>query len=283
MIHKNLKEEFVKNLNSFTTKNLGNNTPRNQDTDWYGNDSEEVFIGRLEKFPQLLNYYISNKIVYKWNNVGFRSDIDFVENKDLKVDIFLGDSHTMGQGHKWENTWPFLVSEHTGNKIINLGVPGGSIETSYFALLKFSKMFNVQNVFMFHPIYARYSFPNDKTFDTIIGHEIEKYEADQVPWNRDYFYSEMINEQYVAYNFNKHLSCIRDFCNVNGFNFVFCLPEIFSPIPKEEGQLYNSKIYDNNIPARDLNHLAVFQMEIIADNMIIQLEDKVEEEVKRVF
>ena len=77
----------------------------------YGKDSKWSFEENLRKKPKdtCLLHYKANPIEYKFNNFGFRSNIDFVPG--VEGNVYLGCSHTFGTGHYQENSWPGVLNE----------------------------------------------------------------------------------------------------------------------------------------------------------------------------
>lgn len=67
------------------------------------------------------------QVVYNYNSRGFR-DCEWPENiTDLKNSIWcLGDSFTVGLGSPLRNTWPYILSEKTNCRTINVSMDGAS-------------------------------------------------------------------------------------------------------------------------------------------------------------
>jgi hypothetical protein len=70
--------------------------------------------------------YPFTNILYKYNNRGYR-DEEWPTNLD-DVIWCIGDSFTLGVGSPIEHTWPFLLRQYTGSKVINVSMNGASNE-----------------------------------------------------------------------------------------------------------------------------------------------------------
>tara|TARA_E500000318_G_scaffold111298_1_gene129384 strand:- start:14368 stop:15225 length:858 start_codon:yes stop_codon:yes gene_type:complete len=151
---------ITKKLNNFLKKysvKIHNEEPiANGSLKWIPSDRQSNFEKNIKIYPEYLQYYVDNPIIYKINKQYFRSTFDFKPDKNKKVNLFLGCSNTFGIGLHWEHTWPYLLSEKLDSEIINLGVPGGCMELSYLNLKKYIDFFDVQNIFHLQDIYARY-------------------------------------------------------------------------------------------------------------------------------
>lgn len=233
--------------------------------------SEEWVNKMIKKHSNVMSFWKDNKVNYKINSKGFRSDFNFYPNKSLKVDIYLGCSITFGQEHIWENTWPYLVSKDTGNTIINLGIPGSGIERGFFDLSKYIDYYDVQNVFHFQPFYARYAYVSEDPknagqgeylyYDTSILSSENDFSI--VPWNKSYMYNVLAGNEFLCYTYYKNIYAIKGICSKKNIPYYFFTNQK-EEFPEECVLLYNKKkdIYywmDNvddptRIPARDLLH-----------------------------
>ena len=74
------------------------------------------------KQPVMRNPNDVVEILYRRNSLGFRGD-DFNVNNEI---LFLGCSHTYGDGLMEEDTWPSLVAKKMNLKFSNLGEGGDS-------------------------------------------------------------------------------------------------------------------------------------------------------------
>lgn len=248
-----------KELNKYLNKKVHHRTLNSK---WYGFDSEENFKNNLKTNFDKLEYYLSNTIYYNWNTDKFRADFEFIPNKKIDVDIYLGCSHTSGIGHLWENTWPYHVSKFTGNKIVNLGVGGKGIEISFINLSKYINYFNVKNVFHFQPIYGRYSYPYKGVIGNVLiqNVNVNTQDEDYIPWRKKYIKEELLNKDYIVYNHYKNIMCLEGLCKNYGIPYFHSFE-----IPKIE-------VKQETLPARDLIHFNSTQLATIAKLFIKQLK-----------
>lgn len=107
-----------------------NSEMANQMADWFGTDSYELYQKNLrERFDELNhNSWIDQKIIYKFNDFGFRADQFDIGQPSM---ISLGCSHTFGIGCNYESTWSYLVSSALRLKNFNLGIGGSSNDTAF--------------------------------------------------------------------------------------------------------------------------------------------------------
>jgi len=185
---------------------------------WHLTDSQELFDYHYKHFPELFQVFVDKPIEYSINSDGFRSDFEYTPNKNLEVDVFLGCSHTIGSGHYWENTWPFIVSQYTGNIIVNLGIGGSGIETAFYNLLKYAHYFNVKNIFHFQPVYPRYDFIDYVTRNFYEGKDFKFFpfqpqwdgdDPDYSPYSQDYQHRVMVTDRYMYYNHIRYTYAIQ--------------------------------------------------------------------------
>ena len=238
-------------------------------TDWYGSDSKKKFVENLKIDYTKLEAYIKNPIKYVWNKDGFRSDFEYRPQKNLEVDIYLGCSHTLGTGHHTENTWPYHVSQITGNRAINLGQGGTGTEISFINLSKYIKFFKVVNVFHFQPVYARYTFPFKGQIGNVLiqNVDLETGEEDYVPWKKKHIKEELIRDDTIAYYHFKHIMAIQGICNAYNVPYFHFTGDRGLPPSK----VPTLKEVDKDTVARDLEHFTCKQQKNIADNFINML------------
>ena len=149
----------------------------NQTLGWVPGDTPADFELSQEVNTPCKEMYIKNPISYKLNNLGWRTNDDFIED-DEPGNLFLGCSHTFGQGHHLEATWAYKVNEHVGGKFYNVGWPGSSLTTEYRKLKIALRTYNIKNVFCFLPHYTRYEIYNP------FGGKDGAYEIHNPAWDR---------------------------------------------------------------------------------------------------
>ena len=247
--------------------------------DWHNTDTEECFNKHYKRFPKLFQVYKDNPIEYIFNSDGFRMKFELKPDKSRKVDIFLGCSHTMGSGHYWENTWPYRVSQHTGNDIVNLAVGGLGPESAFYLLAKYFHYFDVQNVFYFQDIVARYDYFDEKQ-QTHPYSPVWNHEQGKQPYQNWYIRDVLVDDWYMYYNYYKIINALRGFCsarnvpfwNINEFpydstGYYDAMTTGFFEIESIEEEWYETK-GDKVLVARDGTHAPALHLEIIANKFI---------------
>ena len=74
----------------------------------YGFDTQASIEYHIKRYPKIFKYYTKkeNSFNYTINQAGFRSNWEYKqENRDKKVNIYLGCSHTFGIGHDIDKMW----------------------------------------------------------------------------------------------------------------------------------------------------------------------------------
>ena len=100
-------------------------------THWQGTDNAETYHKNMEDPSGRIllerNKWVEAVIDYQVNSWGFRSDIEY----DLVPEpciVALGCSFTFGVGLHEYQTWPSLLGELLGVRVLNLGMPGHSLD-----------------------------------------------------------------------------------------------------------------------------------------------------------
>lgn len=244
---------------------------------WIEHDTLLSF--RKWKIYGILDYYNKHKLTYDINKDGCRSEFEFNEviNDQTPVDIYLGCSHTFGVAHLWENTWPYLVSKQTGNKIVNLGKGGTGMDFAYMRLITFIQKMNVQNVFHYQPIYSRWVVKDENSFNHI-GVPSNMTEASKF-FTDKYVKDNLVDYGVIANNHLKTLNAIRQVCM--DYNIPYYFLETFEtkfkkyprPCLPDENLIEYRKWLGNNTPARDLKHYPVEWLRELANNFIEKIKD----------
>ena len=209
---------------------------------WDGCDSESLFDYHYEKFPEFFQTYKDNPIEYVlsaptiYDGPVFRTAIPFEKDKKLKVDIFLGCSHTYGVGHHEKNIWVAKVTEKTGNTPVNLGSPGRGTSQSYINLVNYADLWDVQNIFHYQPYYPRY----DNILLDYKKHHRKPHEVwatyhvnvqgvagigtgttfgEKEVYTRDYIETTMVTERYMKHHHNKHIYACAGYAASKSINY----------------------------------------------------------------
>lgn len=136
-----------------------NNLNWGKELKWVPGDTEELFTAKESSESKTI--YEKNPITYKLNLLGWRTNDNF--SQEEPANLFLGCSHTFGQGLYYEDVWAYKVNQHIGGKYYNVGWPGSSLITEYRKLKIALNTYTIQNVFLFLPHYTRYEIHNTTT------------------------------------------------------------------------------------------------------------------------
>lgn len=102
---------------------------------WRTYDTEELFDEHWndpKKRAKLESLgWTKSSIEYRYNDFGFRMDVDMSKVRPGECDFYLGCSHTFGIGLNLEDVWCWKLALYRGLTCVNLGWPGGSAETQY--------------------------------------------------------------------------------------------------------------------------------------------------------
>ena len=102
------------------------NAPRQ--ASWWPGDTKERFLNTSKEHQDYWNSL--PPISYDFNKYRFRCG-ELSEQTETESIMFLGCSMTFGIGVHKEKTWPYLVAKELGLKEINLGIPGGNLDSAY--------------------------------------------------------------------------------------------------------------------------------------------------------
>tara|TARA_E500000318_G_scaffold111298_1_gene129383 strand:- start:13505 stop:14365 length:861 start_codon:yes stop_codon:yes gene_type:complete len=249
-------------LNKYTVELHSPKSSTVEYREWIAADYEDTFNENYKKYPQFLEYYKKRPIKYYINKQNFRSKTDFEPNKDKKLNIVIGCSHTFGIGLHWEHTWPVILNKQLNTDFINLGIPGGCMEASYITLKRFIDMYDVQNVFHLQPVYARYLVFNNSKLVSFISIQENIFKLLRFFFTENYIKSLFHDPDYMVYSHIKHLENIKYICQERNIPYFYSssLPKKIPPghhslstLPKDE-LAEQKESWKHDILARDLSH-----------------------------
>lgn len=122
----------------------------NTTSPWLPMDTKELFEKNKNDPLMLENGWNEHSIVYRTNNFGFRSNIDYScysPNKPDNINVFLGCSLTEGIGLNLEDTWAYKINQQLNGTFYNLGQGGGGLETQYRLLKAWAPVIQPKKVF----------------------------------------------------------------------------------------------------------------------------------------
>lgn len=102
---------------------------------------------------------------YSYNFYGYRSP-DFFDRPSI---LCTGDSHTFGVGLPLEGTWPYMLAKNLNYSYVNLGVPGGSVESIVLDIFHYIRTYGApKHIVAVFPELDRHLFYSDP--DVLISH-----------------------------------------------------------------------------------------------------------------
>jgi len=149
---------------------------------WFPSDTEARFNENLamrdkKKELEAAGWYRNDKIteiLYRVNEFGFRGDSLSSENiSELQNNcvMFLGCSNMFGVGEFEKNTIPEKFKAITGENVVNLGQPGGSLDACVRVAMHWVPLLKPKAIFLLHPPGVRREIYLPSRFDEA-GHQI---------------------------------------------------------------------------------------------------------------
>jgi len=150
-------------MNNFETRSYYANL-HGQVLNWLPMDTKELFEHNLKRYRSTLEKYnwIDRDITYNFNAHGFRCK-EFTDNPSI---MFLGCSRTVGIGLPLESTWAHIVSENLNLQNVNLGLGGGSTDSSFRMCLSYIDKIKPKVICYLQPSEDRYELLHSN-FDAI--------------------------------------------------------------------------------------------------------------------
>lgn len=207
-----------------------------------------------------------NGIQYQTDTYGFRNSDDY-ENVDI---VTLGCSDTFGIGNSLEVIWPTLISKWSNKKVINLGVPGGSIDTCYRVLKGYLSKYKTKEVYILIPGISRNEFYVNNKFGEPqciqVGPNFHKVIEDETISNL----AEKIFEHITACSINAKLNQSVNFdaidwlCKERGIKLVKTGNPIYEP--------HWDRTFNEFTLAADNLHLGYDYQELIFNTFVETLD-----------
>ena len=225
--------------------------------------NEEKLISHFKKNPERFKKYNwvdddGNLIYpkYKTNKFGYRTQIEYEDG----ISIALGCSYTFGLGVHEEQTWPYLLSKELNKPIINLGICGGSLDSSYRVLKSYLEEYKPDCVFISIPSALRFSLMYRRDSSKIGTLLILPNHTHSTPGNEGGMIKDYVDKLYegiygidenMYLNFNKNLDAIRYLCSSNNIKLV----ELLCPAMYNQNNILekNNITYDYNISFDDIH------------------------------
>jgi hypothetical protein len=109
---------------------------------WTDTDTEDNFKKKISKqSPDLYRLWEDVSITYLLNSFGFRTKFSLIRppKKTKKRMLALGCSYTFGTGLHDDQIWCNIVGKRLKYEVINLGMPGGSLDSIFRILYSWCK------------------------------------------------------------------------------------------------------------------------------------------------
>ena len=242
-------------------KNPNITNKRKYSSQWTGSDTEKLYDENIAK--GIKHTYKKDDFYYDINANGFRCDNFDTMDFTKKSIIYLGCSKTYGIGVPESDAWPTMVhvriqKEHnTTYNYVNLGVPGGGID-SYLHFLPYFSKFNPALIISATPEIVRMNLIKDERSPKEIAKDegevfLRKYIASDL-WEDDVknlvprldnIYKVMISYGDAYFEYRKRVV----FANID--SFAKMLNARFVEIHSED---IVNKMKSDELNARDLKH-----------------------------
>jgi len=228
----------------------------NQEVEWFNTDDAGLFK-ELMSIPakrKLLeeNGWDKNQFTYKFNSHGFRAD-EF-SNRDSIV--FLGDSYVFGTGVPNDVTWTHLVSQELGLSNFNLGISGGSNDTSFRLANHYVPILKPKYVVLLTTFNNRLDIITTEHVRTLM------HSTWNLPNRYKEFYKDwIISEENGELNLQKNQRAINHLCQDNHTILIEAKNQDYWKMPEQPF---------GNI-ARDLIHAGPIAHQAIADDILAKI------------
>jgi len=130
---------------------------------WFDTDTKDLFDKNQKKFPNFSKLWSGLPITYILNSYGFRTKFSLLDppKKENKRMLALGCSFTFGTGLVNEQIWCNIVEKNTNYDVINLGMPGGSLDSIFRILYSWYKIVEPDQILIQVPHLTRREFFSD--------------------------------------------------------------------------------------------------------------------------
>ena len=190
----------------------------NKTVPWFSSDNQETYIKNMSiaKQKEIIerNHWTEHNITYSFNSHGFRSD-EFTEDDSV---LFLGCSLTLGTGISKEDSWTHLVSQSLNLKNYNLGISGGSNDSSFRLANHYIPQLKPKIVVLM--------ITGQQRFDMITPDEVYTIMHTRVPkqFDGEFYKSWITCAENSKLNRKKNCLAIEHLCRDQGIKFVSNLP-----------------------------------------------------------
>lgn len=224
----------------------------NSTLDWLSSDTPESFA-RMMQNPEHQKYFAEKgwlapgAITYQLNSAGFRCE----EFDNSPCIVALGCSYTAGIGLPVETTWPWLVGQALGLKVVNLAWGGYAADTCFRLAEYWLPKLNPARVVMLAP-------PVDR-IEVLTEKEHMVYMATNLPPTAsDAFIAEwMLNSENSRLNTVKNKLALQQLC-----------ANLYVPCQIYDANVYMADSREKLEYARDYMHAGPRGHEILAERIL---------------
>lgn len=192
-----------------------------QTVKWWPTDSEEQYQSNINTQRSQLEKYnwIDADISYVNNSHGFRTS-EFDQQKNF---ITVGCSYTYGIGLPIDSIWPELLSKQLELPVFNLGVPGGSLDTSYRIIKHYVPLLKPKHVILLAPDPSRMEiFINNQPYIHLPS-STDYYGFMQSEWVKQW----LTSDENTIVHTQKNIEAMAYICKKNAVNFYVYTTEFF--------------------------------------------------------
>jgi hypothetical protein len=220
----------------------------NKTYSWFSTDTIEQYSYNIKnRRNDLIKFeWLNKQISYSINSLGFRGP-EFNQAESI---IFLGCSHTLGIGLKYEDTWPCLVSSSLNLQCINLATNGSSNDTAFRMAFHYVPEFKPKIVMLLSPAETRLEVIENNKSHRLTVHD------DQLPflgkWKK-FYQSWVSNNTNTFLNREKNILAIREICKQNSVKFLYLKDTDIEPLDLARDLKHFGKISNINLKEKFLN------------------------------
>ncbi len=222
---------------------------------WASSDSESHYKNNLITHRgdlELQGWLDFEKgIVYNYNNWGFRSR-EFNSPGGI---MFLGCSHVTGVGLPEQDTFAHIVGKNIGLQVYNMGISGGSNDSSFRVADHWIPKLQPAYVFMLITHSVRLEIINDDNLYNIMIDSNNDYS------NSSYYKDFICNDQNMYLSKKKNSLAVQHICLSN--NIKFLKLDVIDELFKDAWRLDL---------ARDLIHIGKKGNQMIANSILNMIE-----------
>lgn len=216
---------------------------------WITSDDLVTFNTNKKLYPKKMRKWNEDSVLYTVNSYGFRNNFEFDDNlKHQDNLVVLGCSNSFGIGVPADNIYCKIVADKLKLNLVNLAVPGGSMDSaarvSYFWLKKIN------------PVMVILQIPERSRREFLIENGPSPKGSWDSKWLKYFF--KYADESDNEFNKLKNILLIKTFMNENTHFFSFP---------------WHKSFYVNHIDlGRDLNHVGIETHKYVAQRVLDELE-----------